>query len=81
MGEAEGMRWWDKPLISDGDDLTIGKLVALLESRGLGSSLELLIEIKSDVAQLLFDITNDFTFGSGGEGIAALGEVLDKKIG
>ena len=81
MGEAEGMRWWDKPLISDGDDLTIGKLVALLESRGLGSSLELLIEIKSDVAQLLFDITNDLTFGSGGEGIAALGEVLDKKIG
>ena len=71
----------DKPFIPNGDNLTIRKLVALLESRGLGSSLELLIEIKSDVAQLLFDITNDFTFGGGGEGITTLGEVLDKKIG
>ena len=69
------------PLISNSDNLTIRKLIALLKSRGLGSRLELLIEIEGNVTQLLFDVTNDFTFGGGSEGVTSFCEVLDEEIG
>ena len=68
-------------LVSDGDDLTVGKFVRLFERGGRSSSGHLLLEIKSDVAKFLLDITNDFTLGSGGEGISALGQDLHQVIG
>ena len=68
-------------LVANGDDLTVGKLVGLLEAGALGSSLDLLLEVKSDVAKLLLDVTNDFTLGSGGEGVAALSENLHEVVG
>jgi len=67
-------------LVSDGDDLTIRKFVALLKGRGRGSSLHLLLEVKGDVSQLLLDITNDLTLGSGGEGITTLGQDLHEVV-
>jgi hypothetical protein len=42
--------------------------------------LHLLLEVLGDVAELLLDITNDFTLGSGGEGISALSEDLHEVI-
>jgi len=63
-------------LVSDGDDLSVGKLVGLLEGRGRGSGLHFLIEVQGDVGELLLDVTDDLALGGGGEGVAALGEDL-----
>ena len=67
-------------LVADGDDLTVGKLVGLLEGRGGGSGLHLLLEVEGDVAELLLDVADDFTLGGGGEGVAALGEDLHEVV-
>merc|ERR1712025_1389157 len=42
-------------LVTDGDDLTVGKFIGLLEGGGGSSSGHLLLEVKSDIAQLLLD--------------------------
>ena len=68
-------------LVANGDDLTVRKLVRLLEAGALLGSLDLLLEVKSDVAKLLLDVTNDFTLGRGGEGVAALSKNLHEVVG
>ena len=40
-------------LVSDSDDLSVGKLVGLLEGAGAGSGGHLLVKVKSDVAEFL----------------------------
>ena len=70
-----------EPLIADGDDLTVGKLVTLLEGRRVGSSLEFLLEIEGNVAKFLLDVPNDLTFSGGVEGITTLSQVLDQVVG
>lgn len=67
-------------LVADGDDLTVGKLVRLLQAGALGGGLDLLLEVKGDVAKLLLDITNNFSLGSGGEAVAALSQDLHEVI-
>jgi len=53
-------------LVTDGDDLTVGKLVRLLQRGGRSGSSHLLFEIKSNVAKLLLDVTDNFTLGGDG---------------
>ena len=50
-------------LVADGDDLTVGELVALLQGGAWSSGLHLLLEVKGNVAEFLLDVTNDFTLG------------------
>lgn len=69
------------PLIPNRDDLSIGELVALLESRALLSSREFLLEIESNIAELLLDIPNDFALGTRGERVSALHQELSKVVG
>lgn len=80
-GRSEQSLRSTETLVADGDDLTVGKLVGLLQAGGLRSGLELLLEVKGDVAELLLDVTNDFTLGSGGEGVTALSENLHEVVG
>jgi len=40
----------------------------------------LLFKVKSDVGELLLDVTNDFTLGGGGEGVSSLGKDLHEVI-
>lgn len=68
-------------LVANGDDLAVRKLIGLLEAGALSSSLDLLLEVKGDVAELLLDVTDDFTLGSGGEGVAALSKNLHEVVG
>lgn len=68
-------------LIADGDDLTVRKLVGLLQAGALSSGLDLLLKVKSDVAQLLLDVTDDFTLGGGGESVATLSQDLHEVVG
>merc|ERR1719191_1260979 len=67
-------------LVTDGDHLSIGKLVALLQGGGGGGGGHLLLEVQSDVAQLLFDVTDDLTLSGGHEGVATLRHDLHQVI-
>ncbi len=68
-------------LVANGDDLAVRKLVGLLEAGALSSSLDLLLKVKGDVAQLLLDVTDDFALSSGGEGVTALSQNLHEVVG
>jgi hypothetical protein len=67
-------------LVTDGDDLTVRKLVRLLKSGALASSLDLLLEVEGDVAELLLDVTDDFTLGGSREDVTTLSEDLHEVI-
>ena len=79
-GLEEGL-WASETLVANGDDLSVGKLVALLEGGAGGGGLHLLFEVEGDVAELLLDVTDDLTLGGGGERVATLGEDLHEVIG
>lgn len=49
-----------EPFVTDRDDLSVRKLIALLEGRRLRCSLHLLLEVECDVAEFLFDVADDF---------------------
>jgi len=80
-GRLEEDFWASESLVTDSDDVTIWKLVTLLELGGFSSGLHLLVEVKGDVGQLLLNISDDFSLGSGGERVTSLGQDLHQVIG
>jgi len=68
-------------LIANGDDLAVGKFIGLLEGGGGSSSGHLLLEVKSNIAELLLDVTDNLTLSSGGERVATLSEDLHQVVG
>ena len=66
----EGL-WAAETLVTDGDDLAVGQLVGLLERRGGLGDVHLILEVESDVAKLLLDITNDLALSGGHERVTA----------
>ena len=56
-------------LVSDGDDLTVGQFVRLLQRCRRSSSGHFLLEVESNVAELLLDVTDNFTFGCMGKNL------------
>merc|ERR1711885_94779 len=68
-------------LIANGDDLTVGKLIRLLEGCGGSGSGHLLLKVKGDIAELLLDVTDNLALSSGGEGVATLSEDLHQVVG
>merc|ERR1712212_940821 len=76
----EGLRGTE-PLIANGDDLAIGQLIGLLQGGGGSSSGHLLFKVKSNIAELLLDVTDNLTLSGGGEGVAPLGEDLHEVVG
>merc|ERR1711942_204060 len=70
-----------EPLVADGDDLTVGQLIRLLEGGGGSSSGHLLLEVQGDIAELLLDVTDNLALGSSGEGVATLSEDLHEVVG
>merc|ERR1719402_1052548 len=69
-----------EPLITNGDDLAIRKLIGFLKRGGGSSSGHLLLKVKSNIAELLFDVTDNLTLSSGGEGVATLSEDLHQVV-
>merc|ERR1711976_129267 len=76
----EGFRGTE-PLVANGDDLTVGKFIGLLEGGGGGSGGHLLFEVKSNIAKLLLDVTDNLTLSGGGERVTTLSENLHEVIG
>merc|ERR1711894_459625 len=68
-------------LVTDGDDLTVGKLLGLLEGGGGSGRGHLLLEVKGDVAELLLDVTDNLALSGGGEGVSPLGEDIHQVVG
>merc|ERR1711881_318400 len=65
-----------EPLVSDGDDLSVGQLVGLLQGGGGSSSGHFLLKIQGNVAELLLDVPDNFPLSSGGECVSTLSEDL-----
>merc|ERR1719192_184663 len=76
----EGLRGTE-PLIANGDDLAVGKLIGLLQGGGGSSSGHLLLKVKGNIAKLLLDVTDNLPLSSGGEGVAPLSEDLHEVVG
>merc|ERR1711931_404386 len=47
-------------LVANGDNLSVGQLVGFLNGGGGGGGGHLLLEVESDVAKLLLDVTDNF---------------------
>merc|ERR1712212_1097165 len=73
--------WAPEPLVADGDHLAVGQLVGLLQGGGGGGSGHLLLKVQGNIAQLLLDVPDNLPLGSGGEGVAPLGEDLHQVVG
>merc|ERR1719236_107730 len=67
-------------LIANGDDLAVGKFIRLLKGGGGSSSGHLLLKVKSNIAELLLDVTDNLALSSGGEGVATLSEDLHQVV-
>jgi len=79
-GWLEESLWASESLVADGNDLSVRELVAFLERGGVGSGGHLLLEVEGNVAKLLLDVSDDFSLGGGGEGVASLGEDLHEVV-
>merc|ERR1712094_80046 len=67
--------------IANGDHLAVGKFIRLLKGGGCSSSGHLLFEVKGNIAELLLDVTDNFTLSGGGERVTTLSEDLHEVIG
>merc|ERR1712107_365971 len=76
----EGLRGTE-PLVANGDDLAVGKLIGLLQGGGGSSSSHFLLKVKGNIAELLLDVTDNLPLSSGGERVAPLGEDLHEVVG
>jgi len=75
----EGL-WATESLITNGDDLTIGQFIGFLKRGGSSSGGHFLFEVQSDIAELLLDVTDNFSLSSGGERVTTLGEDLHEVV-
>mmetsp|Transcript_33652 Transcript_33652/g.56540 ORF Transcript_33652/g.56540 Transcript_33652/m.56540 type:complete len:213 (-) Transcript_33652:271-909(-) len=80
QGRVEQHLGAPEALVADGDHLSVGKLVALLQLGGAHRQLHLLLEVKSNVRQLLLDVTHNFALGGGGERVPALRQDLHQVV-
>jgi len=80
-GRLEEGFWATEAFVSDGDDLTVGKFIGLLEGGGGGSGGHFLFEVKSDIAELLLDVTDNFPFSGGDERVTTFGQDLHEVVG
>merc|ERR1739847_100763 len=80
-GWLEESLWEAETLITNGDDLAIGKFIGLLKGGGGSGSGHLLLEVKSNIAELLLDVTDNLALRSGGERVATFSEDLHQVVG
>merc|ERR1711993_94056 len=79
-GLEEGL-WGTESFIANGDDLAIGQFIGFLQGGGGSGSCHFLFEVKSNVAELFLDVTDNFMLSGGGERVTSLGEDLHEVVG
>jgi hypothetical protein len=72
--------WATESFVSDGDDLTVGKLIALLEGGGGGGGGHLGFEVQGNIAKFFLDVSDDFTFSGGDEGVSSFSKDLHEVV-
>jgi len=80
-GRLEEGLWATESLVTNGDDLAVREFVALFQRSGGSSGGHLLLKVKSDVAELLLDVSDDFSLGGGDKAVASLGQDLHEVVG
>lgn len=75
----EGL-WATESFITNGDDLTIRQFIGFLKGSGSGSGGHFLFKVQSYVAELLLDVSDNFSLSSGGERVATLSEDLHEVV-
>merc|ERR1719460_198581 len=70
-----------EPLIANGDNLAIRKLIGLLKGGRGSSSGHLLLKVKGNIAKLFLDVTDNLTLSSGSERVTTLSEDLHEVVG
>ena len=68
--------WASESFVSDGNNVTVGKLVLLFHVAGSFSFCHLFVEVESAVAKLFLDVTDDFLFSWGVEAVTTFHEDL-----
>merc|ERR1719266_2501794 len=76
----EGLRGTES-FITNGNDLTVGKFIRLLEGGGGSSGGHFLLEVKGNIAEFLLDVTDNFALSSGGERVTTLSEDFHEVVG
>merc|ERR1711941_85431 len=59
--------WASESFVTNGDNLSVRKFIRFLQSGRRSSGLHFLFKVKSNISEFLLDVTNNFTFSSGGE--------------
>merc|ERR1712236_3801 len=70
-----------EPFVANSNDLAVRELIGLLKGGGGSSSGHLLLEVQSDIAELLLDVSDNLSLSSGGEGVATLSKDLHQIAG
>jgi len=73
--------WASELLVTNGDDISIWEFELLFFSRGVFIFLHFFLEIKGNIAQFFFDISNNFEFGRGGESGSTFSEEFSEIFG
>merc|ERR1719483_393141 len=73
--------WATETFISNCDNLAVGKLIGLLKGGEGSSSGHFLLKVKSNIAELLLDVTDNLTLSSGGERVSSLSKDLHQVVG
>merc|ERR1712051_1030398 len=73
--------WGTETFVANGDDLSIGQFVGFFQGGGGSCGCHFLFEVKSNIAELFLDVTDNFTLSGGGERVTSLGEDLHEVVG
>merc|ERR1711992_244152 len=73
--------WGTETFVTNGDNLAIGQFIGFLQRGGGSSSGHFLFEVKSNIAKLLLDVTDNLTLSGGGERVTSLGQDLHEVVG
>lgn len=68
-------------LVANGDDLAIGKFIALLQRGGRCSGGHLILKIQGDITQFFFDVSDNFTFSCRDRGLHSQALRRGSKVG
>merc|ERR1711983_25812 len=72
--------WGTETFVANGDDLSIGQFVGFFQGGGGSGGCHFLFEVKSNIAELFLDVTDNFALSGGGERVASLGEDLHEVV-
>merc|ERR1712076_329066 len=72
--------WGTKTFVANGDDLSIGQFIGLLQGGGGSSGCHFLFEVKGNIAELFLDVTDNFTLTGGTSGSIEGEDSLDGNI-